>query len=316
MTNCFGGIDLGGTFIKAGLLAPDGRPITRFKVPTNAESGVPAVRKNLVSVGHRLSGEAEKRNLRLAGIGIGTPGTVKYPEGLITGSSPNIPGWVGTSMKRLFSEFPVPVKGDNDANCMGLAESLYGAGKGTESGFYLTIGTGIGGAAVIDGSLVRGATFAAGEFGHTVFKFGGRKYKTGRKGPLEAYVAAPALIKLAKKAMEKHPNSVMKKNLKSLTTVDIFEAFKKGDRAAVEAVSGNAEMIGTAVGSIANLLNPEVIVIGGGVALGGKKYIDLIRKAAFSYAFSSATSDLMIRTARYGNEAGWIGAACLNIVDS
>ena len=316
MKKCFGGIDLGGTFIKAGLLAPDGRRITRFKIPTNVESGVPAVKKNLIDVGNRLFEGARERKLRLAGIGIGTPGTVKYPEGLITGSSPNIPGWVGTSMRRLFSEFPVPIRGDNDANCMGLAESLYGAGKGTKSGFYLTIGTGIGGAVIIDGSLVRGATFAAGEFGHTVFKFGGMKYKTGRRGPLEAYVAAPALIRTAKSLAMKHPKSLMRKNLKALTIERIFEAFKKGDRAAFEAVSSNAEMIGTAIGSIANLLNPEVIVIGGGVSLGGKKYIGLIKNAALAFAFSSATSSLKIRTTRFGNEAGWIGAACLNIVNS
>lgn len=315
MKKCYGGIDLGGTFIKAGILAANGQRITRFKIPTDADSGVPAVKENLISAGRRISEEAGRRDLRLAGIGIGTPGTVKYPEGLITGSSPNIPGWVGTSMRRLFTEFPVPVKGDNDANCMGLAESLYGAAKGAKSGFFLTIGTGIGGAVVIDGSLVRGATFAAGEFGHTVFKFKGRKYKTGRRGPLEAYVAAPALIGFAETAVKKYPDSTLKKCSRSLTTVEIFEAFKKGDRAAAEAVSSNAEMIGTAIGSIANLLNPEVVVIGGGVSLGGKKYIDLIRKAALSYAFSSATSALKIRTARFGNEAGWIGAACLNIVD-
>jgi glucokinase len=315
MKKCFGGIDLGGTFIKAGLLAPDGRPVTRFKIPTGADSGVPTVKNNLISAGRRLSEYASDKKLKLAGIGIGTPGTVKYPEGLITGSSPNIPGWVGTSMRRLFSEFPVAVKGDNDANCMGLAESLYGAAKGARSGFFLTIGTGIGGAVVMDGSLVRGATFAAGEFGHTVFKFGGRKYKTGRRGPLEAYVAAPALIRLAKIAVKRRSNSVLRKHLKSLTTVEIFEAFKKGDRAAFEAVSSNAEMIGTAVGSIANLLNPEVVVIGGGVSLGGRKYIELIRKAALAYAFGSATITLKIKTARFGNDAGWIGAACLNIVD-
>lgn len=253
--------------------------------------------------------------MKLAGIGIGTPGTVKYPEGLITGSSPNIPGWVGASMRRIFSDFPVPVKGDNDANCMGLAEWLYGAGKGTKSGFYLTIGTGIGGAVVIDGSLVRGASFAAGEFGHTVFKFGGLRYKTGRKGPLEAYVAAPALIKQARVSAMKYTNSSIREYSKSLTIERIFEAFKNGDKAAVEALSLNAEMIGVAIGSVVNLLNPEVVVIGGGVSLGGKKYIDLISRAVRSYAFDSATCSLKIKTARYGNDAGWIGAACLNMVD-
>lgn len=313
MRKCLGGIDLGGTFIKAGLLSPDGRPITRFKIPTEVDSGLDAVRKNLLDAGHKLSELASAKGYRLAGIGVGSPGTVKYPEGLITGSSPNIPGWIGTNIRKLFSNFPVQVRGDNDANCMGLAEARFGAGKGTKSGFYLTIGTGIGGAIVIDGSLVRGATFAAGEFGHTVFKYGGVKYKTGRNGPLEAYVAAPALIKSARSAARKNEKSILFKNIENLTPRIIFKAFDRGDRAAAEVVFENARMLGTAIGSVVNLFNPEVVVIGGGVSEGGKKYIDMIRKSAREFAFDSATIKLRIRTARFGNEAGWIGAACLNL---
>jgi len=314
MRKCYGGIDLGGTFIKAGLLSRDGRRIARSKISTEVDSGVAAVEANLLKAGRRLCDLAARRKLKLAGIGIGSPGTVKYPEGIITGSSPNIPGWVGSNMRNLFSGFPIPVSGDNDANCMGLAESMFGAGKGTKSGFYLTIGTGIGGALVVNGSLVRGASFAAGEYGHTIFKYGGIKYKTGQRGPLEAYVAAPALIKQTKEAVRKAKKSILTGNLNSLTPEDIFEAFTSGDRAAVESVSRNAEMIGVAIGSIVNLLNPEVVVIGGGMSKGGAKYIELIRKAAKSFAFDSATSILKIKVARFGNDAGWIGAACLNIL--
>ena len=315
MKKCYGGIDLGGTFIKAGLLSRDGRRIARFEIPTDVDSGVAAVEANLLKAGRRLCDLASKRKLKLVGIGIGSPGTVKYPEGIITGSSPNIPGWVGSNMRGLFSGFPVPVIGDNDANCMGLAESMFGAGKGIKSGFYLTIGTGIGGALVVNGSLVRGASFAAGEYGHTIFKYGGIKYKTGQRGPLEAYVAAPALIKQTKEAVRRNKNSILARNLDSLTPEDVFEAFKSGDRAAVESVSRNAEMIGIAIGSVVNLLNPEVVVIGGGISKAGAEYIELIRKAAKSFAFDSATSILKIKVARFGNDAGWIGAACLNILE-
>lgn len=313
MTSCHGGIDLGGTFIKAGLLLPDGRRVTKFKIPTEVESGLDTVRENLLKAGRRLLKSAESRGLTLSGIGVGSPGTVKYPEGLITGSSPNIPGWVGTNIRLLFSEFDIPVRGDNDANCMGLAESRFGAGKGTRSGFYLTIGTGIGGAIVVDNSLVRGASFAAGEFGHTVFRYNGRLYKTGRRGPLEAYVAAPALIHEARKAAAKYGSALLKKHKDALTPRAIFAAFNRNDRAAVKVVSENARMIGTAIGSVVNLLNPEIVVIGGGVSEAGPGYIELIRKAAGSFAFSSATSALRIKTAKFGNEAGWIGAACLNL---
>jgi glucokinase len=313
MKKCYAGIDLGGSFIKAGLLLRDGKRPARFKIPTEVESGLDSVRENLLRAGRRLTGLAEEKGYSIAGIGVGSPGTVKYPEGIITGSSPNIPGWVGTNIRKLFSEFRIEVKGDNDANCMGLAESMFGAGRGTKNGFYLTIGTGIGGAVVVDGSLLRGSSFAAGEFGHTVFKYGGLKYKTGRRGPLEAYVAAPALIKETRKLIRKYAGSSLKKRSSSLNTHDIFEAFKAGDGAAVEAVTANARMIGTAIGSVVNLLNPEIVVIGGGVSEGGARYIDLIRKSVRSFAFDSATQELRIVSARFGNEAGWIGAACLNI---
>ena len=108
--------------------------------------------------------------------------------------------------------------------------------------------------------------------------------------------------------------SILLRNIDSLTPEDIFEAFRSGDRAAVESVSKNASMIGTAIGSTVNLLNPEVVVIGGGMSKGGAGYIDLIRKAAKSFAFDSATSVLKIKIARFGNDAGWIGAACLNML--
>ncbi len=313
MKKCYGGIDLGGTYIKAGLLTADGRVIAKLKIPTDVSAGLDTVRRNLLIAGRELIAMAKKRGYKLAGIGVGSPGTVKYPDGLITGSSPNIPGWIGTNIRKLFSEFTFPVKGDNDANCMGLAESKFGAGKGTKLGFYLTIGTGIGGAVMVNGSLLRGATFAAGEFGHTIFKYGGKKYKTGQRGPLEAYVAAPALIRNARLAVKKYGKSILKKQYDNLTTHEIFAAFKSGDRAAVEAVTENAEMLGTAIGSIVNLLNPEIVVIGGGVSAGGTRYIDLIGKSAKSFAFDSATSALKIKIAKFGNEAGWIGAACLNM---
>jgi len=310
--SCYGGIDLGGSFIKFGLLSRDGKIIAKYKIPSTTDKGPSAVKANLISAGKRLMQEASNKKLKLAGLGVGSPGTIRYPEGIVTDSSPNIRGWIGTNIKKLFSGFKMPVRGDNDANCMGLAEHKFGAGSGTESGFYLTIGTGIGGAVIIDGKLVRGSTYAAGEFGHMVFKYDGIKYKTGRRGPIEAYVSAPALVAAAKKAASKSKRSRLNKYDK-LSTVEIFREFKAGDKAAIAVVTENADMLGAAIGSIVNLLNPEVVVIGGGVSAGGTAYIDMIRKSVIRFAFRSATVKLRIKTARFGNEAGWIGAACLNL---
>ncbi len=249
----------------------------------------------------------------LAGIGVGSPGTIKFPEGLVTGASPNIPGWTGVNISSIFSEFPFKVVADNDANCMGLGEHLFGAGKGTTNGFYTTIGTGIGGAIIIGGALYRGASSCAGEFGHTVFIYDGIQCKTGRRGCLEQYVNSAALVNSAIECLKRNPGSVLSKVEETLTPKLILEAFNQGDQAATEAVEENAVMLGTAIGSMVNLLNPEIVVIGGGISLGGQKYIELIRESIFSFAFESTTSVLRVEAAKLGNEAGWIGAACLNL---
>jgi glucokinase len=313
MKKYYGGIDLGGTFVKAGLLTPDGEIATTFVVPTDVEKGIPAVKKNLQGVAQKLSELATQNRGELAGIGVGSPGTIKFPEGIVTGASPNIPGWTGTNISEIFTDFPFKVVADNDANCMGLGEHLFGAGKGTKNGFYLTIGTGIGGAVIINGALLRGASFCAGEFGHMVFIYNGILCKTGRRGCLEQYVNSAALVNAAFESIKEHPESNLEADPQKLTPKLIFDAFNQGDPAAAAAVTENADMLGTAIGSVVNLLNPEIVVIGGGMALGGEKYIELIKQAVFSFAFESTTSILKVEVAKFGNDAGWIGAACLNL---
>jgi glucokinase len=176
----------------------------------------------------------------------------------------------------------------------------------------LTIGTGIGGAFIQNGGLVRGASYAAGEFGHTILKYNGFKCKCGRRGCVEAYTAVPALLRSTKRILKKHRKSILKKNINNLTPVMIFDAFKKGDRAATEAIGLNAEMLGGAIGSVVNLLNPEIVVIGGGIAEAGPKYINRLKNEIYDFSFDSAADGLTIKSARLGNNAGWIGAACLN----
>jgi len=313
MKKYFGGIDLGGSFIKAGLLSEEGEPVASLIVPASVEKGIPAVKANLREIGNKLIDLAIQNHGDLIGIGVGSPGTIKYPEGIVTGATPNIPGWPGTNISEIFSDFPLKVVADNDANCMGLAEALFGAGIGTSIGFYLTIGTGIGGAIIINGKLHRGASFCAGEFGHTIFVYNGVQCKTGRRGCLEHYVNGSALVSATLELIKLHPESVLAKARELITPKLIFEAFNQGDSVAQKAVAENAAMLGTAIGSAVNLLNPEIVVIGGGMALGGQKYIELIKKAIFAFAFESTTSALRVELAKFGNDAGWIGAACLNI---
>jgi glucokinase len=314
MTKCYGGIDLGGSYIKAGLILETGDALDSIIVPSNIEAGIPALKTTLRRVGQRLLDLAANHGYTVSGIGIGSPGTIRFPEGLVTGATPNIPGWVGTNISKIFKNFPCPVTADNDANCMGLGEAIFGAGHGRNLGFYLTLGTGVGGAIVLNDTLMRGATYCAGEFGHTLFQYDGIKCKCGRRGCVEAYIAAPALVKEAKKYAAKYPKSLLRAKGMKINPKSIFDAYGKNDKAARLAVESNAAMVGTAIGSIVNLLNPDVVVIGGGLSHAGQEYIDLIRKSVLKFAFESTTSKLKIEKAKFGNEAGWIGAACLNIV--
>ena len=130
MKKVYAGIDLGGSYIKAGLLTADGKRISSFKILSEANSGPKTVKKNLLLAAEKLVFLAEKNKMKMCGIGIGSPGTIRYPDGIVTGSSPNIPGWVGTNIGRLFGSLGLKVKVDNDANCMALGEYLFGAGRG------------------------------------------------------------------------------------------------------------------------------------------------------------------------------------------
>jgi glucokinase len=313
MRKVYGGIDLGGTSIKAGLLSANGERIAFYKIPTGARSGHEEVSENLLETGRKLIEAAKKKGARLHGIGIGSPGTIRYPEGIVTDSSPNIPGWVGVNFTEMFADLPVDIRADNDANCMALGEHKFGAGRGTDSGFYVTIGTGIGGALVFDKRLWRGASFAAGEFGHTVLKYNGIKCKCGRHGCVEAYTAVPAFLRSARNLVRNSRRSSLKNKLDNLTPELVFDAYHRGDAAAAEAISRNADMLGSAIGSVVNLLNPDIVVIGGGLAQAGRGYIDLIRNKILDYAFNSATDKIKIKAALLGNNAGWIGAACLHL---
>jgi glucokinase len=315
MKKCFGGIDLGGSFIKAGLIDVNGNQITKFKIPTEEHKGSDEIKVNLKKAAAHLLGFAEKKRITIKGIGVGSPGTIRYPEGLVTDATPNIANWVGTRISAIFKGFSLKIAVDNDANCMGLAEATFGAGKGTESGLYVTLGTGVGGALIMNGKLHRGASFAAGEFGHTIFQYDGKLCKSGRRGCLEGYIAAPAMIEEARRIINQKEDSGLNYRLDALTPEDIFRFYKAGNRTALEIVRKNAEMVGVAIGSAVNLINPEIVVIGGGLSHGGPKYISLIRRSALQFAFRSATRKLKIVRAKFGNDAGWIGAACLIIDD-
>jgi glucokinase len=310
------GVDLGGTNIKSGIVqTSSGKVITRKTLPTQTSLGKEIIISNIRKSISGLLEYAEKRNIKIDSVGVGCPGTVDIKTGRIMGMIPNLPQLKNVNIKReLKKEFDYPIYADNDANLMGLAEHKFGAAKGYKYCLFLTIGTGIGGGIILDGKIFRGSKYAGTEFGHTSIKYNGKKCRCGNIGCVEAYAAAPAIGERTKSFLRKGKRSVLahwlKGDLKKMSNKLIFKAFKKGDRLATEVVEEVSVYLGTAIASAVNLLNPEVIVIGGGIGQAGSRFIKLVDSQVRKRVNPSA-ANFRMKKAALGNEAGFIGAAIL-----
>jgi glucokinase len=293
------GIDLGGTFIKFGLVSTNGQIIFKSSVPT--PKGRQAILGEFVLITEFLRQMAQKQGLRLQAVGVGSPGIVNADTGKIIGRSPNIPGWQGAEVgKTLTKATRLKISVDNDANVMALAEHRLGSGKGFSSGLYITVGTGIGSGIILDNRIWRGAHFAGAEIGHTIIEKNGKPCKCGKCGCVEALAATSAFIEYYG---SKTPESGGVKY--------IFDRAKKGDAKARQAIAIAADYLACGIGSALELLNPEVIVIGGGIAAGGAGYLQAVRQGLKKYASASCRQRVVVKSAKLGNDAGLIGAAML-----
>jgi glucokinase len=312
----FIGVDLGATNIKYGVVSEEGEVRHKGMLSAQAELGRKTILSNINKAVEQAVAVSRKRRARIRGIGVGSPGTVNLNSGKIEGSCPNIPPMVGVNLKRWLSEsFGLPVCVDNDANVMAWAEFKLGAAKGFRHALCLTIGTGIGGGIILDGKLFHGSKFAGAEFGHMTICYNGRKCNCGGTGCLETYASAPAMVKHAKRLLKRERKSVvdtlLQGDLSRLTTKVLFQAERKGDRLASQVINQTCAYLGAGIASAVNLLNPQVVVIGGGVSQGGRSFIRRIEREVKRRAFPSATKNLKVVKAELGNDAGFIGAAIL-----
>ena len=301
------GIDLGGSFIKAGVLDNSNHILHRLQIPSGAISGAEAVKPNLKISLELLLDYCRCHGFKAQSLGIGSPGTINQPDGKVTDASPNITGWKGTVLTKIFGDLPFPVYADNDANCAALAEYAIGLKCRYNNMVFITIGTGIGGGLIINGRLYRGHDCTAAEIGHMIIKQNGKLCKCGRHGCLEAYASVPNMLKRT----NYWAGRLGKRIKHRITPRELFALFEKGNPAARKTIVENAEYVGVGLASIVNILNPEVIVIGGGFSRAGQKYVGLINSFVREYAFDAACRNLEILKARLGNDAGFIGAAIL-----
>lgn len=306
------GIDLGGTFIKGGIVDDAGKILLRDKVPTESEMGADVVVANIVTLCKSLMDKADLSVSELVGVGVGVPGTADSERGEVTYA--NNLGWKNFPIAdQLSEELGLPVKIVNDASAAALGESKFGCGKGYRHSVMITLGTGVGGGLLLDGKLFEGNRSAGAELGHVVVVAGGEPCTCGRRGCLEAYASATALIRDTKRAMEKNPESRLWEigSLDAVTGKTAFDYLDK-DESAREVVEHYIEMLGVGIVNIANLIRPEVIILGGGICHEGERLIRPLQEMLDREIHGGDIGPAVkIVTAELGNDAGLLGAAAL-----
>ncbi len=312
----YAGIDIGGTNIKYGLVDARGKVLFKEQRPTMVEKGAEPLMHLVTNIAERLLYHAAEEDLPVKWLGVGTPGAVDTRIGKVISLSPNIEGWQGMEIGRILKErLNTAVYVDNDVNSMALGESRFGAAVGYKSVFCTAVGTGVGGGVILDGKLWRGANFTAGEIGHVSINANGPLCRCGNKGCLETYCSSAAMLNAVKSRLGNKITpifeEVLEGSLEGLTIKKLFAAAKKGDETAISVVTETAQYLGTALAGVVNLLNPEIVVVGGGVADGGAGFLETVTAEIRKRAFSSAVENLRVARASLGNDAGFIGAGML-----
>ena len=313
------GVDIGGTNIVVGTIAMDGgEPVARHTLPTEAALGSEHVVRKVAAMVEKTITETvdahDGTRADIAGVGIGSPGPLDRERGMVI-NTPNL-GWTNLPLRDLISEaVDLPATLDNDANCATYGEWWQGAGRGVNNLVGVTLGTGIGGGIVLNGEIVHGVSDAAGEIGHMTIEFTGRKCTCGNYGCLEAYCSGPNIAARAREGLEAGYESVLTQlvdgHLERITAATVYEAAVLDDPYANEVMAETAKILGAGVANMINVLNPEAVVIAGGVTRAGEHLFTPLRSEVRRRAFRSAYDACRILPAALPETAGMIGAAAV-----
>ena len=308
-------IDLGGTKILAAIFTPDGSVISRAKQMTHAERGSAEVVDRMAEAVREAAADAGIDPSALDGVGVGAPGPIGADGGIVQ-VAPNL-GWLEFPLRdELARRLNRPVFLGNDVSVAVLAEHQVGAGRGTRHMIGIWPGTGVGGGIVADGKLYGGAGQMAGEIGHITVKAGGPKCGCGGRGHLEALCSRTAIVKEiakhVKRGAKTELSKIAGKDLTQATSGDLRKAVQRGDKLVIKVLDRTAKYLALGIASAANLLNPELVVLGGGVieAL-GEPFVVRIRELTREQPLEAVTRDLRIEPSLLGDDAGITGAALL-----
>ena len=309
------GIDLGGTNTKIGLVDEKGNIIFTTIVKTDSMEGFSETIQRLSKI---LITQIEGTNVNfdnVVSVGVGVPGPVLNSR--VVKFWANFPWKHGVDLALEFEKnLGKPVKADNDVNVITLGEMWKGSAQGYKNVLGLAIGTGIGGGIIVDGKLVSGENGAGGEVGHIKVERDGKLCGCGQKGCWEAYASATGLIREAQSRLAVNKTNGLYEQVigRDLEAKDIFDVAKEGDAFALDLVDYEADYIALGIGNLLNVLDPEIVIVGGGVSLAGDILFDKVKERLKKYAFPSTTENLKIVAASLGNDAGILGAAYLGMM--
>lgn len=310
------GVDLGGTNLVVGAMPEDGsREIAFRSGPTRAADGPEAVAERMVQMIEDViavtSAETGATRSGFLGIGVGAPGPLDRAKGIII-TAPNL-GWKMFPLRdRIQQGTNLPTTLDNDANCATLGEAWTGAARGAKNVIGVTIGTGIGGGIIIDGKLFHGSSDVAGEIGHMTIDSTGRKCGCGNYGCLEAYASGTAIATRAREALVGETEGVLLRmcegKLDRVTAQMVYRAANEGDLVALDVVRETARFLGAGIGALLNVLNPDVVVLAGGVVNAGEALFAPLKAEIRRRAFAPAVEACRIVPGALGASAGVVGA--------
>lgn len=308
------GVDIGGGSVKLGLVLPNGRIVDKSFFATPIKESKTYFLDVLSAHIADLRQSAKEKNLRVSGIGIGAPGPIDVERGFVY-FFPNIPGWKNTPLKSILERIlNLPVFVDNDANAMALAEYWFGAGRGCQSAVCLTLGTGIGGGIILNGKLFHGSTFSAAEIGHIIIDENGPLCACGNHGCIETFVGTQYFKREVERRLKKQKSILhrwLKKDKAKLSPALVGKAARCGDALARQMWKDVAAKLGIALSGLVNVLNPQKIILGGGIAENRNLFFAPLNKTLSEKTFPIAWRSVKVVPAKLRQDAGLVGAAAL-----
>lgn len=308
------GVDIGGTNIAVGLVDKDGKIVVTGSRPTEPKRRYAAIAKDIAEISLELVKRCGLDVSRIEAMGIGVPGVADNEKGIVL-RAVNLYWTKVPLVKEIHKYIDVPINMDNDANVAALAEGIFGAGKGTNSSVTITLGTGVGSGYILNGKVFNGSHHFAPELGHIVIGDNGVLCNCGKIGCLETFASATALIREGKKAVMKNSDSLILKlaggEIESITAKNVIDAARQFDETAMLIFDDYVKHLAIGIVNIINILDPEVVIIGGGVANAGDFLLKPLKEEVSKNILFKDLPYADIRKAELGNDAGIIGAAIL-----